>query len=79
MVETKMSFVNGLVAGLTFSLYTPIHITVTCAAASSASLPADSQFITVSESASEVELADAFNKAAEKSAESSAPVYFVYN
>ena len=78
MVETKMSFINGLVAGLTFSLYTPIHITVTCASASSSSLPANSKFIIVSQSVTNVELVDAFNKAAELSAENSAPVYFIY-
>ena len=32
-VETQHSFLNGLVQFLTFGLYTPIHITVTCAAA----------------------------------------------
>jgi hypothetical protein len=78
MIETKISFINGLVASLTFSLYTPIHITVTCAAASSASLPVESKFVTVSENATDVELADAFNKAAEMSVENSTPVYFVY-
>ena len=31
-VETEMSFVNGLVGALTWSLYTPIHAKVTCAA-----------------------------------------------
>jgi hypothetical protein len=30
-VETEQSFLNGLVAGLTWSLYTPIHVRVTCA------------------------------------------------
>lgn len=30
-VETEQSFVNGLVAALTNSLYTPIHVKVTCA------------------------------------------------
>ncbi len=29
--ETKHSFLNGLVAGLTYSIFTPIHPTVTCA------------------------------------------------
>jgi hypothetical protein len=29
-VETKQSFVNGLVSFLTWSLYTPVHVTVTC-------------------------------------------------
>ncbi|MGZ6098986.1 MAG: Bor family protein [Myxococcaceae bacterium] len=31
-VETQHSFLNGLVGGLTFGIYTPIDITVTCAA-----------------------------------------------
>ena len=30
-VETQHTFLNGLVAALTFSLYTPITVTVTCA------------------------------------------------
>ena len=30
-VETQHSFLNGLVAGLTFGIYTPISIKVTCA------------------------------------------------
>jgi hypothetical protein len=31
-VETEVSFVNGLVGALTWSLFTPIHARVTCAA-----------------------------------------------
>jgi hypothetical protein len=31
-VETERSFINGLVAALTFQIYTPIHVKVTCAA-----------------------------------------------
>jgi hypothetical protein len=30
-VETEISFVNGLVAFLTQSIYTPMHVRVTCA------------------------------------------------
>jgi hypothetical protein len=30
-VVTEQSFINGLVSVLTSSLYTPIHVTVTCA------------------------------------------------
>ena len=37
IVETQQSFVNGLVGILTFGIYTPMRITVTCAASSSAS------------------------------------------
>ncbi|MGH7677471.1 MAG: Bor/Iss family lipoprotein [Gemmatimonadaceae bacterium] len=29
-VVTEHSFVNGLVAAVTWSIYTPIHVTVTC-------------------------------------------------
>jgi len=29
-VETESSFINGLVSMLTWSLYTPIHVKVTC-------------------------------------------------
>ena len=31
-VETRHSFLNGLVAALTMGIYTPMHVTVTCAA-----------------------------------------------
>jgi len=31
-VVTEHSFLNGLVSALTWSLYTPIHVAVTCAA-----------------------------------------------
>ncbi|NNK65052.1 MAG: hypothetical protein HKO98_17750, partial [Gemmatimonadetes bacterium] len=31
-VETQHSFLNGLVAGLTFGIFTPMTITVTCGA-----------------------------------------------
>jgi len=30
-VETERSFVNGLVSALTWSIYTPLHVTITCA------------------------------------------------
>jgi len=30
-VETKLSFLNQLVSGLTFGIFTPMHIKVTCA------------------------------------------------
>ena len=29
--ETKHSFLNGLVSGITYNIFTPIHPTVTCA------------------------------------------------
>lgn len=30
-VETERSFLNGLVSAITWSIYTPMHATVTCA------------------------------------------------
>src|SRR3954471_22711768 len=30
-VETERSFLNGLVGAITYSIYTPLHATVTCA------------------------------------------------
>ena len=38
-VETQMSFLNGLVALITWEIYTPLQIDVTCA--SSSKMPAD--------------------------------------
>jgi hypothetical protein len=39
-VTTEQSFMNGLVGALTLGIYTPQHVTVTCAS-TTASLPAD--------------------------------------
>jgi len=41
-VETELSFVNQLVSFLTLGIYTPMHIRVTCAAPSAASIVAPS-------------------------------------
>jgi hypothetical protein len=30
-VETERSFLNGLVGAITWNIYTPMHVTVTCA------------------------------------------------
>jgi hypothetical protein len=40
-VETRHSFLNRLAAFLTFSIYSPMHITVHCAAAGEADAAAD--------------------------------------
>lgn len=37
-VETQHSFLNGLVAGITFGILTPVQVTVTCAATGRAAL-----------------------------------------
>jgi Bor protein. len=64
-VETEHSFLNSLVAGLTFGIYTPIHIKVTCGTGRRAELP------TVKANG---DLAAAMTKAAELSVETDAPV-----
>lgn len=39
VVETERSFLNGLVGGITFGIFTPVHVRITCASGS-ASVPA---------------------------------------
>ncbi|CAN5879435.1 hypothetical protein BH23GEM7_BH23GEM7_07340 [soil metagenome] len=76
-VETQQSFLNGLVAALTFALYTPMTITVQCAAAGTAMLQPEgsSPVITLREGASLAELESALNAAAKRAAADDAPVY----
>ena len=68
-VETQHSFLNGLAAVVTFSLYTPMQIDVTCAARGTAS----------AESVIKVEagktMEQALTQAVKLSAEKDAPVY----
>lgn len=40
-VETQMSFLNALAAMITFQIFTPMTITVTCASGSASLTPAD--------------------------------------
>jgi hypothetical protein len=67
-VETQHSFLNGLVAALTWSIYTPMEITVTCAAAGGRD---DSPLPTITAGADK---AAAIQKAAELSAKKDTPV-----
>lgn len=62
MVETKISFLDGLVGGITFSLYTPMHITVTCAASGTASADVGSE-ITIPDNSTDQQIKEAFTKA----------------
>lgn len=39
-VETEHSFLNGLVGAVTLGIYTPMHLTATCAAGPNAGVPA---------------------------------------
>lgn len=77
-VETRISFLNGLVAGLSGQLITPMHIKVTCAASSSANLLLPPDFeddvVTVPAEANEAEIAAALQKAAQRSLDAQQPV-----
>lgn len=39
IVDTQMTFLNGLVSAITFGIYTPLSVSVTCATGGSAMLP----------------------------------------
>ncbi|MCH8487952.1 MAG: Bor family protein [Candidatus Cyclonatronum sp.] len=79
-VETKLSFLNLVANAITFGLYSPMHITVTCAA-SSAEIPADAQRLAVEagQEFNEQALQQLLTDAARLSAEHQAPVYLHLN
>lgn len=54
-VETERSFMNGLVGAVTFGIFTPVHVRITCATGS-ASLPANArQFVMPANASAEQE------------------------
>ena len=77
MVETKLSFLNAVVSNLTFGILTPMHITVTCAAAGSAELvlPSDATEVSVRSGADAADVQAVFGDAADEAVATNAPVY----
>ena len=75
VVETELSFVNQLVSAITLGIYTPMHITVTCAAGGTSSLAAPAESVAVARGASEAEVAEAFMHAAERAVQSEQAVF----
>ncbi len=74
IVESEISFLNGLVAALTFSLFTPMTIKVTCAAGGGASAtPAETLDVAAGASSSEVRAA--IGEAADRTVETKEPVF----
>jgi hypothetical protein len=69
-VETQLSFVNYLVGMLTFGIYTPMSIEVTCAEKPAIGFKSGQQDIIVSESNSPGDVREAIVRAAEKSMQS---------
>ncbi len=74
-VETRLSFLNQLVNGLTFGIVTPMHIRVTCAAPRAAS----AIDVRVPSGATDVQITDAFESAVEQAADRGAPVYVQFD
>lgn len=74
IVETELSFVNQLVSALTFGIYTPMHIKVTCAARGTSALPAPSEAVAVAPGADSAAIATAFQRAADQAVASEQPV-----
>lgn len=70
-VETRHSFLNGLVASLTFGLYTPMEITVSCAGSTASAGTAP----TVAAGESPESHRDAIQEASEITRELDEPVY----
>jgi len=77
-VETQLSFLNGLVGVLTFSIYTPMSIKVTCAAGGHAAIPAGAPAIQLGEHPTPAVMQDAVARAVAQSAAAGAPVYLEF-
>ena len=75
MVETKLSFLNQVVSGLTFGIYTPMSIKVTCAERGGAGLIEPKADIVVAHDASPEEIRAAFAQAARQSVETGRAVF----
>ena len=77
-IETQLSFVNQLVGFLTLGIYTPMEITVTCAAAGSASLtPSEGDEVIRVDGDSPNDFEDAVALALRRSIKLSRPVFVV--
>ncbi len=74
-VETQHSFLNQIVGGLTFGIYTPMAIKVTCAQGGRASIPSGAATLQVGADATPEALQKALQQAVELSLEQGGPVY----
>lgn len=78
-VETQMSFTNMLVGMITFGIFTPMQIDVTCASSNRmGALPGNAKTVAVKNDASRQELEGALAQAIELSRKSDQPVYLVH-
>lgn len=73
-VETQLSFVNQLVGIITFGIYTPMEIKVTCAAGGTAGIPGEID-LTVGDPQDDELVAATFQEAAAKAVSERRPVF----
>lgn len=80
IVETKHSFLNLLVGGLTAGIFTPMQITVTCAETSTAltNLNVNPISITIPKDSSEQDFMEEFQKAVDQSSANNKPVIVIF-
>ena len=71
---TQVSFLNQLATFVTLNLYSPMSVTVTCAAEGSMSSLMPAPDFTVPEEADDATAHDVFRAAAQQSAQAAAPV-----
>ena len=74
-VETQHSFLNGLVAAITFGIVTPMRITVTCASGGTSSVGSDAQVVQVDAAATPAQRADAVGRAIDLAATTGQAVF----
>ena len=70
LVETQHSFLNYIVGGLTFGIYTPIQITVTCAEGGKTGYMDPTQDLVVPHGAMANEVRQVFSRAADRAVKS---------
>jgi hypothetical protein len=79
-VETEHSFLNWVVGAITFGIYTPIHIKVTCAG-TAVSVNGETEYlvpeadVVINEGATPEEAAEIFQTAVDLARDSDEPVY----
>lgn len=73
-VETRLSFLNMVAAMVTFNLYSPMEITVTCASASADNYTGEDT-IELAKNSPQEDVISAFSKAVELSAKNGTAVY----
>lgn len=78
-VETKLSFLNQLVNGLTFGIVSPMHITVTCAVANNGDLNNNQDnLFTINKGSKLIEIQETFMNAADYAVQSYTEAYVIF-